>query len=474
MMPGRSEALDLRRLAAGGPVHFMGISGVGMSALAELVLRAGGQVTGCDLRPGGVAEALESLGARIVQGHDPSHVAGASAVVVTAALPPDHPELVAARRAGIPVLKRAEALGAVVNHGRLVAVAGTHGKSTTTAMIAAMLEAAGLDPTGFVGGRVPGWGGGLRPGSDELFVVEADEYDRSFLTLRPTVAVVTTVEADHLDIYGSVDALEDAFLEFLRPVPPGGLIALGIDDEGARRLAGRTAGGQVLGYGTAPDARLRATGIEPQGRGSRFVAVEDGVELGEFTVGVPGEHNVRNALGALAAVRHLGVDPAAVRAGLADFHGVGRRFEEIGQAAGIVVIDDYAHHPTEIEATLAAARTVFAGRRLVAAFQPHLYTRTRDFAERFGRALAAADEVWVTDVYPAREEPIPGVTGELVAAAARQARHAAVHYAPTLSELEERLAGALRPGDACIFMGAGDIDGAARAVLARLEREVGR
>ncbi|MBI4544481.1 MAG: UDP-N-acetylmuramate--L-alanine ligase [Gemmatimonadetes bacterium] len=464
---------DLEALVRTGPVHFVGVAGAGMSALAELVLRLGGRVTGCDLRPGAVGEELRGRGAQVFEGHDPSHVAGAAAVVTTAAVPPLHPELVAARSAGIPVLKRAEALGAVVNRGVVVAVAGTHGKTTTTAMVTSILEDAGLEPTGFVGGRVPAWGGGLRPGGGRLFVVEADEYDRSFLRLRPRVAVVTTLEADHLDVYGTLEAIREAFLEFLAPVPADGLIAACVDDPGARALLAEVGGARGLGYGLSAGAALRAVDVECGAAGSRFRIEEQGGLLGELTLGVPGVHNVRNALGAFAAARHAGAGLEAARRALSLFRGVARRFTVLGEAGGVTVVDDYAHHPTEIEATLAAARLAYPGRRLVAVFQPHLYSRTRDFAAGFGRALAAADAAWVTEVYPAREAPIPGVTGELVAEAARAAGAADVRYHGALPELVDSLLGGLRPGDVCVAMGAGNIDEAARELLARLGAEVG-
>lgn len=463
--------LDLRALAQRGAVHFVGISGAGMSALAELVLRAGGRVTGCDVRPGEVARALEELGATIWTGHDPEHVEGAVAVVTTAAVPADHPELALARSRGVPVLKRAQALGALVNQGEVVAIAGTHGKTTTTAMTTAILAESGLDPTGFVGGHVPGWVGGLRAGSESLFVVEADEYDRSFLTLRPRVAVVTTVDADHLDIYGSLAGVEAAFREFVAAVPADGLLVACVDDPGSRRLLAEAGGGRGLGYGLSAEATLRAVGLETRGRGSAFRVEEAGRPLLEVELGVPGEHNVRNALAALAAARHVGAELGAAARALAGFRGVARRFEEVGTAAGVLVVDDYAHHPTEIAATVAAARAAYPGRRLVVAFQPHLYTRTRDFAPRFGEALAGADQVWVTDVYPAREAPIPGVNGELVVAAARAAQAPEVRYAAELEELATGLAGSLRSGDLLVTMGAGSITEVGRTVLARLRGE---
>jgi UDP-N-acetylmuramate--alanine ligase len=459
---------DLIALAQRGPVHFVGVCGAGMSALAELLLRAGGQVSGCDARPGAVGDNLRRLGLDVRQGHDPDHVQGAVAVVTTAAVPPEHPELAEARALGIPILKRAQALAELVSRGRVLAIAGTHGKTTTTAMATAMLSEAGFDPTGFVGGRVEAWGGGLRPGSGEVFVVEADEYDRSFLTLRPEIAVVTTVEADHLDIYGTAEAVEDAFAEFASAVVEEGRIVACCDDAGARRLLERV-GARGLSYGTDPAAEVRAVSIEMRGGTSRFVVVERGIELGELILGVPGLHNVRNALGAFAACRLFGIELDAARRALYGFAGVGRRFQVLGEAAGVLVVDDYAHHPTEVEATIAAARGAWPGRRVVAVFQPHLYSRTRDFARGFGSALAQADEVWVTDVYAAREAPIEGVNGDMVVGAVRAAGGPQVRYHPALDGLAEAVAGALGAGDVCLLMGAGDIDAAARSLLRILE-----
>jgi UDP-N-acetylmuramate--alanine ligase len=465
--------VDLRALAKTGPVHFVGIGGAGMSALAELVLRSGGRVTGCDANPGAMARSLAKLGAPVLRGHDPEHVRDAVAVVTTAAVRGDHPELQAARERNIPVLKRAQALGALVNRGTLVAVAGTHGKTTTTAMTAAILSEARLDPTSFVGGTVTAWGSGLRAGSESLFVVEADEYDRSFFTLRPQIVVLTSVEADHLDVYGTAQAVEDAFQEFVALVPERGLVAGCVDDAGARRvLAGR--GADVLGYGTSDSAQLRAVAIRPEGRSTRFVVRDGADELGALSLGAPGLHNVRNALGAFAAARGAGADFESAKRALAAFTGVTRRLQELGTAAGITIVDDYAHHPTEIAASLAACRSVYEGRALVAVFQPHLYSRTRDFAAGFGQALAGADEVWVTDVYPAREAPIEGINGALVARAVEQAG-APVHYVPALRALESALLEKLRPGDVCVVMGAGDIERSGPVLLSALsEREAAR
>ncbi|MEN8376257.1 MAG: UDP-N-acetylmuramate--L-alanine ligase [Gemmatimonadota bacterium] len=464
--------LDLVGMARTGPVHLIGIAGAGVSVLAELILRSGGEVSGCDLRPGAVGKDLRDRGARIEQGHDADHVEDAVAVITTAAVPASHPELARARARGIPVLKRAEALGALVNRGTVVGIAGTHGKSTTTAMTAAILVEAGLDPTAMVGGRIDAWGSGLRLGARDLFVVEADEYDRSFHELQPTIAVVTNLEADHLDIYGTLEAVEEAFDTYVERVPPGGLLVACADDAGAARLAGRHPDLPVITYGLGEDAAVRAVDVRADGRGTAFTVLADGTELGDLRLSVPGRHNVLNALAALAAARHLGADFDAAARALAEFGGVARRFQVLGERAGVAVVDDYAHHHSELEATLAAARAAFPGRRLIAVFQPHLFSRTRDFAEEMGAALAGADEAWVTDVYPAREAPIEGVSGRLVAEAARAAG-AAVRYHPDLGSLPAALQEAAAPGDVLLVMGAGNIDEIASAFFARLGGEVG-
>jgi UDP-N-acetylmuramate--alanine ligase len=465
--------IDLLELARSGPIHFMGVAGAGVSALAELVVRSGGKATGCDLRPGPVGEALRGMGMPVWQGHDAGHVQDAVAVVATAAVPGDHAELAAARARGVPVLKRAAALGSVVQSGRVLAVSGTHGKTTTTAMTAAILEAAGMDPTAFVGGHVPGWTGGLRVGARRWFVVEADEFDRSFLELQPEAAVVTSVEADHLDVFGSMAAVEDAFVEFLSAVPADGRIVGCADDAGVRRILPRLPSDRVLGYGLGGDARLRAVDVRRTDDGAVFTAQQDGEDLGSITLRVPGLHNVRNALGALALARHAGASMEHARSALAAFPGVVRRFQVLGHVAGVTVVDDYAHHPTEIAATLSAARERFPDRRLIAVFQPHLYSRTRDLHDDLGRALAAADVVWVSDVYPARERPIAGVSGALVADAATAADAAATYVAHPAA-MTGAVLEMLEAGDVCVTLGAGDIDLVARALLQGLrEREGG-
>lgn len=463
-------SIDLLGLARERPIHFMGICGAGMAPLAELILRSGGRVTGCDARRTRGVEVLERAGAIVTVGHDPGHIEGCSALVVTAAVRPDHPEILAAQTAGIPVVKRAEALGAIAGRGTTVAIAGTHGKTTTTALTTAVLTAAGLDPTGIVGGTVSDWGGNLRVGDGTLFVVEADEYDRSFLALQPEVAVITTMEADHLDIFGSLSGVEDAFLEFVRKVPSNGLVVACGDDSGVGRLLPRLGSPRrpLKTYGTSPGAMLRAEEIRQRPEGTSFLVREGGRELGWAHLRLHGLHNVRNALAAIAIARHFDAPWAEIATGLESYGGVDRRFERIGEARGVLVIDDYAHHPTEIAATLEGARSAHPGRRIVAVFQPHLYSRTRDFASGFGQALARADLVFVADIYPARETPIAGVTGELIVAAAHAAG-ADVRYLPDRDSLPDDVVAALKGGDLCITLGAGDLDEAARDILARLE-----
>lgn len=467
---GRADSAGVRRTLAEGPVHFMGVGGAGMSALAEVLARGGSVVTGCDTGPDeGTVRHLGSVGVRVSEGHDPAHLEDSALVVASAAVPADHPEIQRARESGIPVISRAEALGAWISGGDVLAVAGTHGKTTTTALATEILREAHQDPTGFVGGRVTEWGSNLRPGGEALFVVEADEYARSFLALSPQVAVVTNVEADHLDVYGDLASVRDAFRRFVDAVPiDGRVVVCGDDKEGAAGLL-PPEDPRLRTYGLGPGADLQAVEVEGGPDGSRFRVREDGTDRGPFHLPLPGEHNVLNALGAAAAARHMGADWEAVERGLAGFGGVGRRFEVLGTRAGVEVVDDYAHHPTEVAAALRSARLRQGGQgRLVGVFQPHLYSRTRDFHQEFGRALAAADVVWVCDVYPAREAAIPGVTGELVARAAQEAGATSVWYHADVDSLAEAVADDLRAGDLCITMGAGSIDRVGPAILRRL------
>jgi UDP-N-acetylmuramate--alanine ligase len=442
------------------PVHFMGIGGAGMSALALLAARRGVTVSGCDTDPAGAAD-VAALGANVLAGHDPAHVAGARALVATAAIPADHPELLAARAAGIPVVPRKRALADLVNPGRVVALAGTHGKTTTTVMATEALAAAGLDPTGLAGGRVAQWGGNARIGGDQLFVVEADEYDRAFLELQPTVAVVNNVEADHLEIYGTLAAIEDAFVEF------GGrakVTLVGTDDPGASRVAARLRN-DVWRFGTG-DADLRIGSVEQGPKGSSARITLPGGRKVTLRLSVPGMHNILNATGALGAVLAMDGDLDAALGSLAEFTGAGRRFERLGTARGIIFVDDYAHHPSELAATLAATRQAFPGKRLVAVFQPHLFSRTQVHGETMGRTLAMADLAIVADVYAARERPVAGVTGEVVAKAAAMSGGKAI-FVPLRSELDDVVAEHVKAGDVVLTLGAGDVTKVGRGLVER-------
>jgi UDP-N-acetylmuramate--alanine ligase len=446
------------------PVHFMGIAGAGMSALAELAHRRGAAVTGCDQNPAGAAD-LAALGIPVAQGHDPAHLEGCRALVVTSAVPKDHPEVLAAKQRGLPVIRRAEALAEATAGGMLIGIAGTHGKSTTTVMTTEALAAAGKAPTGVVGARVRSWGGNLSRGGHDVFVVEADEYDRSFLALWPTVAVVTNVEADHLDIYADLADITATFSEYVRRAR---YVVLCADDPGANGLPS-PATAEVIRYGiTSPDARLVAHDIRTEHGGSVFQVKYDGKPMGEVRLKVPGQHNVRNALAALAC----GIGPWALTVeqmapGLAGFVGAERRFERLGTAQGVEVVDDYAHHPTELRATLVAAREAFPTRRIIAAFQPHLYSRTRDFAAEFGDALAAADVTFLADIYPAREQPMPGVTSQLIADAMAR-RGLPPEWMGPRAQLAAALRGAVREGDLVLTIGAGDITKTGPELLALL------
>ncbi len=435
-----------------------------MSGLALIACRRGVVVTGCDADPAG-AQDLAALGVPVAAGHSPAHLEAVRALVYTAAVPADHPELSRARALGLPVIPRKVALAELVAGRTVVAVSGTHGKTTTTVMATEALAAAGRDPTGIAGGRVPSWHGNARIAGDALFVVEADEYDQAFLTLQPTVALVNNVEPDHLECYGSMAALEDAFVEFASRAD---LVLVGADDGGARQVAVRL-GARARTFGLASDADVRISGVtQTPGETSADVALP-GVGVIRLRLGVPGLHNLRNAVGALAATLHLAprqLEPAL--AALRGFGGVGRRFERLGEFGGVEIVDDYAHHPSELVATLAAARQAFPSRRLVAVFQPHLFSRTAAHGSAMGEALAQADLVVVTEVYAAREDPIPGVSGRQVAEAAERAGADAIFEADRAA-LGRRVLALLRPGDVVLTLGAGDITRVGRELVQWLQ-----
>jgi UDP-N-acetylmuramate--alanine ligase len=454
------------------PVHFIGIGGAGMSALALIACRRGVAVSGCDNDPSGAAD-VAALGAPVLLGHHPDHLEGVRAVVVTAAVRPDHPELVRARELGLPVVPRKEALAQLIRGGRTVAVAGTHGKTTTTVMTTEALTAAGLAPTGLAGGRVSAWGGNAKLASapaagddhfvgDDLFVVEADEYDQAFLALHPRVAVVNNVEPDHLECYGTFAQLEEAFHTF---ADRAGRVLVGVDDAGAARLAARL-GSKAWRFGLT-GAELALSDIETRADGTTArLRLPDGRAV-TLRLHVPGLHNLRNATAAIGAVAALEghVEPALEA--LAEFRGVGRRFDRLGEVGGVAIVDDYAHHPSELEATLAAARQAYPDRRLVAVFQPHLYSRTAEHGEAMGRALAAADVAVVTEIYAAREQPMPGVSGRQVAEAAERAGANTVFVAER-ADVGSRVRQLLRSGDLLLTLGAGDITRVGPEVMAAL------
>ncbi len=421
-----------------------------MSALALVARRRGVAVTGCDTETAAFAD-LRAAGATAFDTPDAAHLVGARALVVTAAAPANHVEVLAAHAAGIPVVPRKVALAELVNGHTVVALAGTHGKTTTTVMTTEALRGGGLHPTGLAGGRVATWGGNALLDGDSLFVVEADEYDQAFLTLQPTIAVINNVEADHLECYGSVEAMEDAYATFGNRAAR---VLVGMADHGSDRVAARLQT-PVWRFGVE-GGELRLT-VREAGPDSTLADVElpDGRSM-PLRLRVPGVHNLRNAGAALGVAVALGADLGGAIEALGAFTGVGRRFDRLGDSHGVTLVDDYAHHPTELVATLAAARQAFPGRRIVAAFQPHLFSRTAAHGRAMGVALAAADLVIVTDVYAAREQPLEGITGRVVADAAIQAG-AVVCYSPVRAELATEIAGLLREGDVLLTMGAGDI-----------------
>lgn len=437
-------------------LHFVGVGGAGMCGLAELLHGEGLSVSGCDVAANEATARLQQLGIPVALGHDPGHLADAQVLVVSSAIAGDNPEVLAATDRAIPVIRRAEMLGEVSRLRRCIAIAGTHGKTTTTSLTGLILTEAGLDPTVAVGGRVHFLGAHARLGRGPHLVCEADEFDRSFLDLHPVVAVITCVEAEHLDTYGTVEALEDAFVSFANRVPFYGAVIANLDDPGVRRLLPRLHR-RVVTYGFSPQADVHARAVSLTPEGGRCQVVVGGREAGTLAIRLPGRHMIANALAALAAALEVEVDVAASAAALAAFTGVARRFERKGERRGVVVVDDYAHHATEVSATLQAARQAFPTSRLVAVFQPHLYSRTSTFAGQLGESLLAADAALVLPIYPARERPIAGVTAALVSEAARRCGHRQVLLADSFDDALAMLDRLLREGDVLLTMGAGNV-----------------
>ncbi|GFN24075.1 UDP-N-acetylmuramate--L-alanine ligase [Thermanaeromonas sp. C210] len=440
-----------------GWTHFIGIGGVGMSGLAQILVAEGQLVSGSDLRENRFTRLLAQRGALIYRGHCADHIAaGVERVVISSAVSPDNPEVREAQERGLPIIKRGQLLAELMERQRGIAVAGAHGKTTTTAMITLTLLEGGLDPTAVVGGYVPELGSNARRGAGPFFVAEADESDGSFLWLRPEIAVATNIEDDHLDYYGSLEAIIKAFATFLGNVKPGGEAVICADDPSLAGIAARLTKNGIT-YGLGEGARFQAREINLKGLGSTAKVYCGSRFLGSLELNVPGKHNVVNALAAVAVGHSLGLPFSTIQAGLVGFRGVERRFQILEGKGSIWVVDDYAHHPTEVRATLAAARQVGA-RRVVVVFQPHRYTRTLHLHRQLGQSLCQADLVIINEIYSAGEKPMPGVTAELIVNSLLEAGHSAVYYLPTAGETLEFLQKNCRPGDLVLTLGAGDVN----------------
>lgn len=439
-------------------IHFVGIGGIGMSGIAEVLLNLGFKVSGSDLKTTAVTERLAGMGARVFEGHDAANAQGAQVVVVSSAVPPDSPEVAEARRLQIPVIPRAEMLAELMRLKFCVAVAGAHGKTTVTSMIAVMLEQAGLDPTAVIGGRLDVFKSSARLGKGELMVVEADESDRSFLYLLPTLAVVTNIDREHLDHYADLEEIAAAFVSFMNKVPFYGAVVACIDPPwgGPIKALMPQLRRRVVTYGIEPGADVAGVNVKLEPFGSGFEAVVKGKPLGRFSVRVPGRHNVQNALAAVAVGHELDLDAAQIRAGLEQFRGADRRFQVKGEWNGITLVDDYGHHPSEIRATIEAAR-LRAPRRVWAIFQPHRYSRTKLLMDEFAGCFEGCDRVYVLDVYAASEPAIPGVTSQRLVERISELGFPRARYAPSEPAVIREVLEQVRPGDLVLTIGAGSV-----------------
>jgi UDP-N-acetylmuramate--alanine ligase len=447
-------------------LHFVGIGGAGMSGIAEILLNLGYAITGSDSTPSEVTEYLQTQGVDIQRGHVAENVANTDVVVISSAIDPDNPEVVEARRLGVPVIKRAEMLGELMRLKFSVGVAGTHGKTTTTSMIGRILQAADFQPTLVVGGIVAELGTGAALGKGDYLVAEADEYDRSIFAMFPSMAVVLNIEPDHLDCYEDVDDLRNAFLEYINRVPFYGMAVLSADDANIARLIPEVHRPYVT-FGFTDDADYRAVDLRRENGRSLFSVFHREDHLGEIALQLPGQYNVANALAAIAAANELEVPFETVQKTLAEFKGVSRRFEVVGEANDVLVVDDYAHHPTELRAVLSAARESY-DRRLIAVFQPHLYSRTRDFVAEFAEVLALADYCILTDIYPAREEPIEGITSDLIRRVAEKNGATNFSYVGVKENALDEIERLVKPGDLVMTIGAGSITHIRQMILQRL------
>ncbi|MBI1819869.1 MAG: UDP-N-acetylmuramate--L-alanine ligase [Nitrospirae bacterium] len=448
-------------------IHFVGIGGAGMSGIAEVLMNMGYAVSGSDLAVSETTRRLEKLGGKIFQGHDPSNIEGVHVVVVSSAIHQGNPEVDAARNLKIPVIPRAEMLAELMRLKYGIAVAGSHGKTTTTSMVASVLAMGGLDPTAVIGGKLNLFGSHAKLGQGNILVAEADESDGSFLKLSPVITVVTNVDREHLDFYHDMGGIRKAFLEFMNKVPFYGCSVICMDDRPLQELAPRLHR-RYIGYGLQEKADIRALNIEMKEWKTSFEVMNAGRPLGAFQLRVPGTHNVQNALAAIAVGLEMDVEVPLIQKCLLEFEGVDRRFHLLGEKNGIMVIDDYGHHPTEIRATLAGAKKGWDHRRLVVVFQPHRYTRTRDLIDDFATAFGQADLLFLTDIYGAGEKPIPGISTGFLAEQIRKSGHPEVAYLPRREEWAEKIAAALKPNDLLITLGAGDIWKLGREILQSL------
>jgi len=438
-----------------------------MSGIAEVLLNLGFEVTGSDLQVTSVTEHLSELGAEISKGHKADNVSGADVVVISSAVPDENEEVAAAHHKKIPVIRRAEMLGELMRMKQGVAIAGTHGKTTTTSMTGLVLQNGGFDPTLIVGGKIKSLKTNAKLGEGDYVVVEADEYDHSFLQLTPTIAIITNIETEHLDCYADFDDIKNTFLEFAHKVPFYGAVILCLDEEPLQEMITRLER-RIVTYGLFPHAEVRAENVVFSNGGSTYTAWFKDKKLGTVKLALPGIHNVKNSLAALAVGLELEIEFSKISRALADFTGVHRRFEIKGEEKEIIVVDDYAHHPTEIKASLQGAKEGF-NRRIIAVFQPHLYSRTRDFYKDFGKSFFNADILIVTDVYPAREKPIEGVTGRLISDYAEERGHRNVYYVQDKNDVPEFIEKLLKKGDMVITLGAGDIWKTGEKILDRLK-----
>ncbi len=436
--------------------HFVGIGGIGMSAIASILLQKGVPVSGSDMNRNKQVEKLEALGAEIKIGHFAENITGSDVLVVSSAISIHNPEVRAAVRLGIPVLHRSEVLALLMRESAGIAIGGTHGKTTTTSMVALTLHNAGLDPTAIIGGVVDQFQSNARFGNGEHLVAEADESDGSLVRLSPKIAVITNIEADHMDYYTDIDAIKKTFVKFLQQLPEDGLAVLCTDDPNIKSIS-QNYTGRKLTYGLTNGANVKAVDINFGKDGSDFMVIHHGLEIGRFQLRVPGRHNVCNSLVAIGIALELGIDTDTIRRSLLDFNGAKRRFQIIAQADDITVVDDYAHHPTEIKATLSAARSYHNTGRIISVFQPHRYTRTQYFHDLYGQSFFNSDRVIVTDIYSAGEKPIPQISGELIAESLRRYGHQDVVYIPDINDVPEYILSVASADDLVITLGAGDV-----------------